>query len=91
MLDQNSSSLEIKLLEAQNRSVKVERGLITDCCAVGIICNVPFLYSVTALEEELCAVREERDSQLRQLHGKMEQTSQSLQHQYSVQEAKVRL
>ena len=41
------------------------------------------------LEEELSVVREERDHQLRQLRGKMEQNAQALQHQYSIQEAKV--
>ena len=34
-------------------------------------------------------MREEREHQVRQLRGKMEQNAQSLQHQYSIQEAKV--
>ena len=41
------------------------------------------------LEEELSIAREEKDHQLRQLRSKMEQNTQSLQHQYSVQEANV--
>lgn len=45
--------------------------------------------SVWTLEEELSAVREERDSQVKQLRSKMEQNAKSLQHQYSIQEAKV--
>ena len=44
---------------------------------------------MSVLEEEVSAVREEREGQLRQVRGKMEQTAQSLQHQYSIQEAKV--
>ena len=45
--------------------------------------------SISVLEEELSRVREEREHQVRQLRGKMEQNAQSLQHQYSIQEAKV--
>lgn len=44
---------------------------------------------MSLLEEELSAVKEEKDHQLRQLRAKMEQNAQSLQHQYSIQEAKV--
>ena len=46
-------------------------------------------FSISVLEDELSRVREEREHQMRQLRGKMEQNAQSLQHQYSIQEAKV--
>lgn len=48
------------------------------------------IFSISVLEEELSRVREEREHQVRQLRGKMEQNAQSLQHQFSIQEAKVR-
>ena len=41
------------------------------------------------MEGELVEVRQDRDSQLRQLRNKTEQSVQSLQHQHSIQEARV--
>lgn len=44
---------------------------------------------VSEVEEELSALQEEKERQLRQLKMKMDQSSQSLQHQHNIQEAKV--
>ena len=44
---------------------------------------------VCSVEEELSAVKEEKERQLRQVRIKVEQSAQSLQHQHNIQEAKV--
>ena len=41
------------------------------------------------MERELAEVRQDRESQLRQLRNKMEQSVQSLHHQHSIQDARV--
>ena len=46
-------------------------------------------FSSSRMEGELVEVRQDRDSQLRQLRNKTEQSVQSLQHQHSIQEARV--
>ena len=87
MLEQNASSLENQLTQAQHRYVLSQFG--GQKSVINFFLNDCIFLSISVLEEELSRVREEREVQVRQLRGKMEQNTQSLQHQYSIQEAKV--
>ena len=46
-------------------------------------------FSSSRMERELAEVRQDRESQLRQLRNKMEQSVQSLHHQHSIRDARV--
>ena len=87
MLEQNTSSLENQLTQAQHRYIIFD--LEGRNVFIKIFWNNCTLLSISVLEDELSRVREEREVQVRQLRGKIEQNTQSLQHQYSIQEAKV--